>query len=73
MILAGSVVAAWLVAFLGARFGLASIAERVYVATITFLAGGWLAMATVLGPFTPPLPRVLGIGTLVLAVPWWAH
>ena len=44
-----------------------------HAATATFLAGGWLALATVLGPFTPPLPRVLGIGTVVLAVPWWAH
>ena len=30
--------------------------ERVYAATATFLAGD-LAMATVLGPFTPPLPE----------------
>jgi hypothetical protein len=73
VILAGSSVAAWLVVFVGARFGLAPIAERVYAATATFLAGGWLTMATVLGPFTPPLPRVLGIGTVALAVPWWAH
>ena len=65
--------AAWLIAFLGARFGLASIAERAYAATATFAAGGWLAMATALGPFTPPLPQALGIGTVVLAVPWWAH
>jgi len=73
VILAGSSVAAWLIAFLGARFGLAPIVERVYAATATFLVGGWLAVATVLGPFTSPLPRILGIGTMVLAVPWWAH
>ena len=36
-------------------------------------AGGWLAVAALLGPFTSPLPQVLGIGALVLAVPWWAH
>ena len=40
---------------------------------VTFTVGGWLAMASPLGPFTPPLPQVLGIGTMVLAVPWWAH
>lgn len=26
-----------------------------------------------LGAFTSPLPEVLGVGALVLAVPWWAH
>src|SRR5262249_2083634 len=45
VILVGSSVAGWLIALLGARFGLASIAERVYAATATFLAGGWLALA----------------------------
>ena len=30
-------------------------------------------MATVLGPFHRPLPAVLLIGGLLLAVPWWAH
>ena len=73
VILTGSSVAAWLIASLGARFGLASTAERAYAATATFVTGGWLAMATALGPFTPPLPQALGIGTVVLAVPWWAH
>jgi S-DNA-T family DNA segregation ATPase FtsK/SpoIIIE len=38
------------------------------------LAGGaWLALAAALGPLTPPLPAALGIGGLVLSVPWWAH
>jgi hypothetical protein len=36
-------------------------------------AGGWLAVAALLGPFTAPVPQVLGIGALLLAVPWWAH
>ena len=40
---------------------------------MTFSAGGWLAAATIVGPFTPPLPQILGIGTVILAVPWWAH
>ena len=57
LILLGSSVGAWLIATFGARFGLASIAERAYAATVTFSVGGWLAVATVLGPFTPPLPK----------------
>ena len=73
LILIASTVGAWLIAVFGARFGLAPIAERAYAATVTFTVGGWLAMSSLLGPFTPPLPQVLGIGTLVLAVPWWAH
>ena len=73
LILLGSSVGAWLIATFGARFGLASIAERAYAATVTFSVGGWLTLATVLGPFTPPLPQIVGIGTLILAVPWWAH
>jgi S-DNA-T family DNA segregation ATPase FtsK/SpoIIIE len=73
LILLATSVSAWLTAILGARLGLASIAERAYAATVTFSAGGWLTLATVLGPFTPPLPQILGIGTLILAVPWWAH
>ncbi len=48
-------------------------AERGYAAVIVLLIGGWLAAATVVGPFTSPLPAVLGIGGFVLAVPWWAH
>ena len=73
LILIGSMLAPWLIAVFGARFGLAPIAERAYAAIVTFTVGGWLAIATALGPFMPPLPQVLGIGTMVLAVPWWAH
>jgi FtsK/SpoIIIE family len=73
LVLIGSTVAGGLIAIFGSRFGLAPIAERAYAATATVTAGGWLALATVLGPFTSPLPRVLGIGTMVLGVPWWAH
>ncbi|MEO3798283.1 cell division protein FtsK [Nonomuraea sp. B10E15] len=47
--------------------------ERGYAAVTTALAGTWLTLAAYLGPFTDPLPAVLGVGTLVLAVPWWAH
>ncbi len=40
-----------MVAF-GARFGLAALIERLYVATTALLAGAWIAAATALGPFT---------------------
>jgi hypothetical protein len=35
--------------------------------------GGYLTTAALLAPFTAPLPQVLGLGTLILAVPWWTH
>ena len=35
-------------------------------------AGGSRSPA-LLGPFTSPMPQVLGVGALLLAVPWWAH
>jgi hypothetical protein len=73
LILLGSSVSAWLIATFGARLGLASIVERAYAAIVTFGIGGWLTAATVVGPLTAPLPQILGIGTLILAVPWWAH
>ncbi|MEU7746833.1 cell division protein FtsK [Nonomuraea sp. NPDC049158] len=47
--------------------------ERGYAAFTTAFVGTWLTLATYIGPFTPPLPAVLGITSLVLAVPWWAH
>jgi len=36
-------------------------------------AGGWLAVAALLGPFMTPLPQALAVGALILAIPWWAH
>ncbi|MFD9940048.1 cell division protein FtsK [Nonomuraea sp. NPDC059023] len=47
--------------------------ERAYAAMATAFAGGWLAIATHLGPFAEPLPLVLAGGGILLAVPWWAH
>ncbi|MGP3919977.1 FtsK/SpoIIIE domain-containing protein [Nonomuraea sp. 10N515B] len=47
--------------------------ERGYAAVTTAFAGTWLTLAAHFGPFTTPLPAVLGIGAFVLAVPWWAH
>jgi S-DNA-T family DNA segregation ATPase FtsK/SpoIIIE len=72
-LLAGSAVAAWALVMSGARIGLARPAERIYAATATAAAGGWLGVACLLGPFRSPLPQVLAVGALILAVPWWAH
>ena len=65
--------AAWALAIFGAKAGIPALAERLYAATVTLAAGGWLAAATAAGPVTSPLPQALVIGGTVLAVPWWAH
>ncbi len=57
----------------GRHLGLATLAERVYAATVVGSVGAWLAAATLLGPFHRPLPTIMLIGGLVLALPWWAH
>jgi FtsK/SpoIIIE family len=57
----------------GGRLGLVTGLERWYAALVTVTAGAWLASATAVGPLTPPLPGVLVVAGLVLAVPWWAH
>jgi len=62
----------WL-AVVGRRLGLPPLAEQIYAATVAGTAGGWLAAATVIGPWRSPLPQVLTIAALVLGVPWWAH
>jgi S-DNA-T family DNA segregation ATPase FtsK/SpoIIIE len=58
---------------LGRRIGLDRLAERVYAAAAILAAGWWLAVATLLSPFTSPMPQALGIGAALLAVPWWTH
>ena len=68
-----AIVAAWVLAAAGQRLGLPTPGERLYAAAVAGAIGGWLAAATILGPFTAPLPQVLIAGGLVLAVPWWAH
>jgi S-DNA-T family DNA segregation ATPase FtsK/SpoIIIE len=73
LLLAVATVAAWVLAIFGHRLGLPTRAERLYAATVAMGAGGWLATATAVGPWVPPLPQALMIGGLVLAVPWWAH
>ena len=57
----------------GARFGLATRAERVYAATVVAAMAGWLAASIAVGPFRPPTPQILAAGAPVLALPWWAH
>jgi FtsK/SpoIIIE family len=58
--------------FGGRRIGMTALVERGYAAAAMASAGGWLAAATGLGPSRRPLPALLVIGGLVLAVPWWA-
>jgi S-DNA-T family DNA segregation ATPase FtsK/SpoIIIE len=57
----------------GHRLGIPTRAECLYAAAVAAGTGGWLAAATVAGPFAAPLPVVLVVAGMVLAVPWWAH
>jgi hypothetical protein len=72
VLVAATVAAAALTAF-GAQLGMAPLAERLYAATVTLAAGGWIAAATALGPFASPLPQVMAFGGLAMSVPWWLH
>lgn len=72
-VLAGSLATALAVVTFGARLGLARLAERAYAGAVLLAGGAWLALAAALGPLTRPLPLALGIGGMVLSVPWWAH
>lgn len=49
------------------------IIERACAAGVVLGSGTWLTLATVHGPGTGPLPKILGIGTLVGGIPWWWH
>lgn len=73
LILAVSGIAVWLLASFGAKIGIPTFPERLYVAVTVLACGGWAAAAAAVGPLASPLPQALGIGTLVLAVPWWAN
>jgi hypothetical protein len=73
MILAGAAVASCAAVVLGRRLSLPVLAERLYAALVVLAAGAWIAAATIAGPFVSPLPQVMAISGLVLAVPWWAH
>ncbi|MFC9973207.1 FtsK/SpoIIIE domain-containing protein [Spirillospora sp. NPDC127200] len=72
-LLIAATVIAWLVALCGARIGLTLRMERLYAATVVMSAGSWLAAVTGLGIAFRPLPHLLLLGSVVLAVPWWAH
>jgi hypothetical protein len=72
LILVASGIAAWALGSFGAKIGLTRLTERLYVAVSVLLGGTWLALATAAGPLASPLPQALGIGGLVLSVPWWA-
>jgi S-DNA-T family DNA segregation ATPase FtsK/SpoIIIE len=73
VILAGSGVAAWVLAAFGAKLGIPAQLERYYVAATVLACGTWATLAAALGPFAFPLPQLLGIGAVVLSVPWWAN
>jgi S-DNA-T family DNA segregation ATPase FtsK/SpoIIIE len=72
-LLAVSDLTAFAVTMFGARIGLPRLAERAYAATVVLAVGGYLAVAALLGPFTSPMPQVLGVGTFIFAIPWWMH
>jgi hypothetical protein len=46
-------------------------AERLYVAAVSAVLGGWFAGATEIGPAASPMPALLVVLTLACAVPWW--
>jgi hypothetical protein len=73
LILAIAALTAWLLAAFGAKVGIPGRLERLYVAVTVAACGTWDALAAALGPLTSPLPQALGIGALVLSVPWWAN
>jgi S-DNA-T family DNA segregation ATPase FtsK/SpoIIIE len=73
VILAVTISAGLLIGWFGAGTGLPAVAERLYAAGAVMACGTWLSLAAVVGPLAPPLPQALGIGGLVLAVPWWAN
>lgn len=68
-----SCAAAWALGSFGAKVGLTRLTERLYMAVTVLACGTWLAIAIAAGPLASPLPQVLGIGGLVLSVPWWAN
>jgi antitoxin (DNA-binding transcriptional repressor) of toxin-antitoxin stability system len=61
------------VSLAGPRLGLTTRAERAYAMTVVTGTGGWLTVATAIGPGQPPLPLILIVAMCLLGVPWWAH
>jgi hypothetical protein len=72
LILAISGIAASALVIFGARLGMPTLTERLYVAVTVLACGTWDAAAAAVGPLATPLPQVLAFGGLVLSVPWWA-
>lgn len=52
---------------------LARRSERLYAVLVVVLVGGWLSAAARYGPTAGPLPGVVIVGTVLGAIPWWAH
>jgi hypothetical protein len=73
IIFVGSATAAWVIGTFGRRFGIPTLPERLYVAVTVLACGTWDALAAAIGPLVSPLPQALGIGGLILSVPWWAN
>ena len=73
LILSIAVAAAGALATFGAKVGIPTLIERLYVAVTTLAVGGWVGTATALGPFASPLPQTMAVGGLALSLPWWAH
>jgi FtsK/SpoIIIE family len=46
-------------------------AERTYIAAVALIAGGWLTIATALGPATAPIPIIGPMLTVLCGIPWW--
>lgn len=57
----------------GAKVGMPTLLERLYVAVTVLACGTWLSLAAWAGPLATPLLQALGAGWLVLSVPWWAN
>lgn len=72
IILASSFTGGWVLAAFGVKFGIPARLERIYAALVVVACGTWDGLAAVMGPLARPLPQALGIGGLVLSVPWWA-
>ncbi|WP_436756720.1 FtsK/SpoIIIE domain-containing protein [Streptosporangium sp. V21-05] len=66
-------VLAWALVIFGRWVNLTRRIERGYAAAVVLLVGGWIATAAALGPFTTPLPALLGVGGVLTTLPWWAH
>jgi DNA segregation ATPase FtsK/SpoIIIE, S-DNA-T family len=68
-----ALVLAGVIAVTGAPFRAERRSERVYATAAVFAAGGWLTAAAKAGPFTDPLPTLLGLAVLAAGLPWWTH